>query len=80
MCCPLPYEFGLNTAATSPFQIIGQDKPGGTSAAGNCAANPCSVRNPRNGIDNNVGFSPNGVRNRYNPAGSQACRRPELEL
>jgi len=23
---PLPYEFGLNTAATSPFQIIGQDK------------------------------------------------------
>jgi hypothetical protein len=62
---PLPYEFGLNTAATSPFQIIGQDKPGGTSAAGNCAANPCSGVTLGNGIDNNVGFSPNGVRNRY---------------
>ncbi len=23
---PLPYEFGLNTAATAPFQIIGNDK------------------------------------------------------
>ena len=23
---PLPYEFGLNTAATAPFQIIGADK------------------------------------------------------
>src|SRR6266481_1165343 len=23
---PLPYEFGLNTAATAPFQIIGSDK------------------------------------------------------
>jgi len=62
---PLPYEFGLNTAATSPFQIIGQDRPGGTSAAGNCAANPCSGVTLGNGIDNNVGFSPNGVRNRY---------------
>src|SRR6266436_3889212 len=62
---PLPYEFGLNTAATSPFQIIGQDRPGGTSAAGNCAANPCSGVSLGNGIDNNVGFSPNGVRNRY---------------
>ncbi len=62
---PLPYEFGLNTAATSPFQIIGQDKPGGTSAAGNCAANPCSGVTLGNGIDNNVGFSLNGVRNRY---------------
>ncbi len=61
---PLPYEFGLNTAATSPFQIIGQDRPGGTSAAGNCAANPCSGVTLGNGIDNNVGFSPNGVRNR----------------
>jgi len=50
---PLPYEFGLNTAATSPFQIIGQDKPGGTSAAGNCAANPCSGVTLGNGIDNN---------------------------
>jgi hypothetical protein len=64
---PLPYEFGLNTAATSPFQIIGQDKPGGSSTAakGNCAADPCLGVTLGNGIDNNVGFAPNGVRNRY---------------
>src|SRR5437879_4814187 len=35
------------------------------SAAGNCAANPCSGVTLGNGIDNNVGFSLNGVRNRY---------------
>src|SRR5713101_5822921 len=62
---PLPYEFGLNTAATSPFQIIGQDKPGGTAAKGNCAADPCNGVTLGSGIDNNVGFAPNGVRNRY---------------
>lgn len=64
---PLPYEFGLNTAATSPFQIIGQDKPGASSTAakGNCAADPCLGVTLGNGIDNNVGFAPNGVRNRY---------------
>jgi len=62
---PLPYEFGLNTAATSPFQIIGQDKPGGTAAKGNCAVDPCNGVTLGSGIDNNVGFAPNGVRNRY---------------
>ena len=62
---PLPYEFGLNTAATSPFQIIGLDKPGGTAAAGKCAADPCNGVTLGNGIDSNVGFSPNAVRNRY---------------
>ncbi len=64
---PLPYEFGLNTAATSPFQIIGQDKPGASSTAakGNCAADPCLGVTLGNGIDNNVGFAANGVRNRY---------------
>ena len=62
---PLPYEFGLNTAATAPFQIIGQDKPGGTAAAGNCAADPCQGATLGTGIDNNVGFAPNGVRNRF---------------
>src|SRR5712692_10516088 len=62
---PLPYEFGLNTAATSPFQIIGQDRPGGTAANGNCAADPCNGVTLGNGIDNNVGFAPNAVRNRY---------------
>jgi len=62
---PLPYEFGLNTAATSPFQIIGLDKPGGTAAAGKCAADPCLGTTLGNGIDNNVGFSPNAVRNRF---------------
>ena len=46
---PLPYEFGLNTAATAPFQIIGAD-PGGTLG---------------NGIDPNISFTANSIRNRY---------------
>jgi hypothetical protein len=46
---PLPYEFGLNTAATYPFQVIGFDK---TSTLGS-------------GIDPNVSFNLNNVRNRY---------------
>ena len=64
---PLPYEFGLNTSATAPYQIIGQDKPGksSTAAKGNCAADPCLGVTLGNGIDNNVGFSPKAVRNRY---------------
>jgi hypothetical protein len=35
---PLPYEFGLNTAATAPFQIIGAD-PGATLGTGTPDAN-----------------------------------------
>jgi Carboxypeptidase regulatory-like domain/TonB dependent receptor/TonB-dependent Receptor Plug Domain len=46
---PLPYEFGLNTAATAPFQIIGLDK---TNTLGS-------------GIDPNISFDPNSIRNRY---------------
>jgi len=46
---PLPYEFGLNTAATAPFQIIGFD-PNGTLGSG---------------IDSNISFNPNKIRNRY---------------
>ena len=46
---PLPYEFGLNTAATAPFQIIGLD-PANTLGAG---------------IDPNISFNPNKIRNRY---------------
>lgn len=46
---PLPYEFGLNTAATAPFQIIGSD-PNATLGSG---------------IDPNIGFNPNNIRNRY---------------
>ena len=46
---PLPYVFGLNTAATAPFQIIGADK---TATLGS-------------GIDNNISFNPSKVRNRY---------------
>jgi Carboxypeptidase regulatory-like domain/TonB dependent receptor-like, beta-barrel len=46
---PLPYEFGLNTAATAPFQIIGSD-PNGTLGSG---------------IDSNISFNPNSIRNRY---------------
>jgi hypothetical protein len=46
---PLPYEFGLNTAATAPFQIIGFDN---NATLGS-------------GIDPNVGFSPNSIRNRF---------------
>lgn len=47
---PLPYEFGLNTAATAPFQIIGADSAAtlGTGA-----------------IDQNVNFNEQKVRNRY---------------
>jgi hypothetical protein len=46
---PLPYEFGLNTAATAPYQIIGFD-PNATLGSG---------------IDPNIGFDPNKIRNRY---------------
>ena len=35
---PLPYEFGLNAAATAPYQIIGLDRPGGSAATGKCVA------------------------------------------
>lgn len=47
---PLPYEFGLNTAATSPFQIIGADS---NAVLGTGTADP------------NVSFNPTKVRNRY---------------
>jgi Carboxypeptidase regulatory-like domain/TonB dependent receptor len=46
---PLPYEFGLNTAATAPYQIVGAD-PNATLGSG---------------IDPNVSFDPNNIRNRY---------------
>jgi len=46
---PLPYEFGLNTAATAPFQIIGFD-PAATLGGG---------------IDTNISFNPNKIRNRF---------------
>ena len=46
---PLPYEFGLNTAATAPFQIVGAD-PAATLGSG---------------IDNNISFNPAKVRNRF---------------
>lgn len=46
---PLPYEFGLNTAATAPFQIIGA-APGATLGSG---------------IDPNVSFNPLHIRNRF---------------
>jgi hypothetical protein len=46
---PLPYEFGLNTAATFPYQVVGKD-PNATLG---------------NGIDPNVSFNPNAVRNRF---------------
>jgi outer membrane receptor protein involved in Fe transport len=62
---PLPYEFGLNAAATAPYQIIGLDRPGGSAATGKCVADPCKGATLGGGIDNNVGFSPNAVRNRY---------------
>jgi hypothetical protein len=44
---PLPYEFGLNTAATAPFQIIGTAK-GATLGAGTSipvSFNPQKIRN-----------------------------------
>ena len=47
---PLPYEFGLNTAATFPFQIVGND-PNAMLGTG--------VTDP------NVNFDPTKVRNRY---------------
>ena len=47
---PLPYEFGLNTAATAPFQIIGAD-PAATLGTG--ASDP------------NVNFNRQKIRNRY---------------
>ncbi|MBZ5613867.1 MAG: carboxypeptidase-like regulatory domain-containing protein [Acidobacteriia bacterium] len=46
---PLPYEFGLNTAATYPFQIVGADPNVFLGS----------------GIDPNVSFVLNNVRNRY---------------
>ena len=46
---PLPYQFGLNTAATFPYQVIGAD-PNATLGSG---------------IDPNISFNPNVVRNRY---------------
>jgi hypothetical protein len=45
---PLPYEFGLNTAATYPYQVIGKD-----------------ITTLGSGIDPNVNFALNAVRNRY---------------
>ena len=47
---PLPYEFGLNTAATAPFQIIGADH---TATLGTGVA------------DSNVNFNRQKIRNRY---------------
>jgi len=43
---PLPYEFGLNTAATAPFQIIGT-APGSTLGGGAIPVsfNPLHIRN-----------------------------------
>jgi Carboxypeptidase regulatory-like domain len=46
---PLPYEFGLNTAATAPFQIIGAD-PGATLGTG--------------APDTNLNFNRQRIRNR----------------
>jgi TonB dependent receptor len=46
---PLPYELGLNTAATAPFQIVGFDLSAKLGS----------------GIDPNVSFNPNAIRNRY---------------
>jgi hypothetical protein len=46
---PLPYEFGLNTAATAPFQIIGAAK-GATLGSG---------------INPNVNFNEQKIRNRF---------------
>ena len=46
---PLPYQFGLNTAATAPFQIIGA-APGATLGSG---------------INNSVNFNEQKIRNRF---------------
>jgi hypothetical protein len=47
---PLPYEFGLNTAATAPFQIIGADK---SATLGTGVTDP------------NVNFNRQSIRNRF---------------
>ncbi len=47
---PLPYEYGLNTAATAPFQIIGADK---NAQLGTGTADP------------NISFNRQRIRNRY---------------
>lgn len=47
---PLPYVFGLNTAATAPFQIIGFDR-GATLGTGQA--------------DQNLSFDRQSIRNRY---------------
>jgi outer membrane receptor protein involved in Fe transport len=47
---PLPYEFGLNTAATAPFQIIGAD-PGAILGTGV--------------PDTKISFDPQKIRNRF---------------
>jgi carboxypeptidase family protein len=47
---PLPYVFGLNTAATAPFQIIGSD-----------ANASLGTGRP----DTNISFNPQKIRNRY---------------
>ncbi len=47
---PLPYEFGLNTAATAPFQIIGADK---NATLGTGTTDP------------NISFNEQKIRNRY---------------
>jgi len=47
---PLPYEFGLDTAATAPFQIIGADP---------------NARLGTGVIDGNVSFNRQRIRNRY---------------
>ena len=47
---PLPYEFGLNTAATAPFQIIGADK---NATLGTGVTDP------------NVNFNRQSIRNRF---------------
>jgi hypothetical protein len=46
---PLPYEFGLNTSATFPYQVIGFDRNGTLGS----------------GIDPNISFNPQAVRNRF---------------
>ena len=61
---PLPYEFGLNTAATAPFQIIGLD--------------PNSMLG--SGIDPNISFNPNKIRNRYVDQNPHRADRAELEF
>ena len=47
---PLPYEFGLNTSATAPFQIIGADS---------------NARLGTGVPDPNISFNPLAIRNRY---------------